>query len=303
MAKKQATIKKPSLKEETKSQQGGMAGSMIGMMTGFTGAAAGTYKTYRKIRKDPTVALARMISMAPIRGAAYAIMGTEDTSPEIVEFIETEISIHWDAFLQQLLYALDYGWFAFEKVWAVKDNRYVFQKLKPLLVDITKIVVDKNTGAFSGVKNKEVELPPEQCFLFTYDGEAGNLYGRSRNENIRVIWSHYNEIIERQGKYTKKVAGVIPLIQYPEGTSMDKEGNEKSNFELAKGILEALGKGNGVCMPNIMAKFAGDLTRSGIDIDRFSCWFYLTFWFFSRNFFGSLLSGFRGFFCCLFYLQ
>jgi hypothetical protein len=49
-------------------------------------------------------------------------------------------------------------------------------------------------------------------------------------------------------------------------------GEEKSNFDLAKAVLAKLGVGDGVCMPNTMAKFAGDLARSGIDLAKLKAW-------------------------------
>ncbi|HPS52800.1 MAG TPA: hypothetical protein PLK08_04530, partial [Phycisphaerae bacterium] len=69
-----------------------------------------------------------------------------------------------------------------------------------------------------------------------------------------------------------KVAGVIPMIEYPPGESLDQNGNLKTNYELAAMILANLGKGNGVAMPNVLAKYAEDLARQGVDISQLKAW-------------------------------
>jgi len=268
------TVKKPKEGEETKKQT---ASDVAGLADGFMGfgqALSGTYKTYRKMRNNPTIALARMVAMAPIRTATYSVVSSDDVPEERVEFISEHLQAMWPGLIKQILYALDYGWMPFEKVWQVNSaGKLIYRKLKPLLVDKTQIMIDRETGLFTGLKQEAVELPVEKCFVFTYDGEAGDLYGRSRHENLReTVWNQWIQISERRGQYTRKVAGVTPMIEYPEGESLNEQGVKKSNFELAKAVLSKLGEGNGVCMPNTMAKFAGDLARSGIDIAALKAW-------------------------------
>jgi len=59
------------------------------------------------------------------------------------------------------------------------------------------------------------------------------------------------------------VAGAIPLIEYPEGTGLDANGNEVTNFELAQAILRNLSAIDGVAMPNTLTKHLEDLARMG----------------------------------------
>ena len=116
-------------------------------------------------------------------------------------------------------------------------------------------------------------LEPGKCFLFTYDGEAGNFYGRSRHESIRThAWGPWTELSRKRNQYFAKVAGVVPVIEYPEGESRDAHGAVQSNFDLARAVLQNLGQGKGVAMPNIFARYAGDLARSGIDLEQLKAW-------------------------------
>lgn len=268
-------VKKPSVREETKGQYPAGVASILtdGLYAGFSMAATGTYKTYRKMRKNPTVALARMIATAPIRTAKYGLVSTDNTPQDRVDFIEDQMKSLWPELIHNIMYAIDYGWAPFEKVWMVENGKYVYRKIKPLLVDKTAPVVDLKTGAFKGLKQMEVRLPVEKCFVYSYDSEAGNMFGRSRHENIReTAWTQWQQIAERRGQWGRKTAGVTPIIEYPLGESENEVGEKKPNFELAKSVLEKLGVGDGVCMPNTMAKFAGDLARSGIDLGKLRAW-------------------------------
>lgn len=273
--KADAKVKSPKTGEETKRQI--LTGTVSGFMEHFAGfgrIAKGTYATYRKMRANPTVALARAVATSPIRTATWSVVADDGVSEDYKTFIEEQAKKFWPEFIRQLLYSLDYGWMPFEKVWDVdREGRFVYRKLKPLYVDKTRIRIDIKTGAFAGVKNQAALLDPNKCFVFTYDGEAGDFYGRSRHENIRT--TAYNEwiaISERRGKYFRKIAGILPMVEYPIGRSKNKDGVEKENYELAETLLTHLGEGNGVAMPNTLSQWAGDLARSGVDISQLKAW-------------------------------
>ena len=117
------------------------------------------------------------------------------------------------------LRALAMGFTGFEKVWEVAGQRVVLVKLKPLLPEVTQVVVDSN-GNFKGLRNQPPSEPARdilgnKAFLYTYDGECGNYYGRSRHENVRVTWSQAMQTAERMAQYQKKIAGVIAQLHYP----------------------------------------------------------------------------------------
>ena len=69
---------------------------------------------------------------------------------------------------------------------------------------------------------------------------------------------------QRLAQYHKKIAGVIVQLHYPEGTSLDAAGVERSNDAIAQQILEAVSMGKSVRFPNLFAsvddpKTAGEL--------------------------------------------
>ena len=266
----------PAAGEVTGNQQATGYGDVINSRTdliGFDEPPSGTYKTYRKMRTNPTVAIARAAATAPMRLADKVYKARDDAPADALEFVTEQIDIHWSRLLRAMLLALDYGWAPFEKVWGVSDGKFVYDKLKPLRVDITKPLEDKATGAFAGLTQGKAVVPVNKSFVYSYDSEAGNVYGRSRHENIREnAWFPWTEIAKRQHAYATKVAGVIPMIEYPEGKSRDKNGNDVDNFVLAQRVLAGLGKGDGVAMPNIYSKNATDLARAGVSLDKLRAW-------------------------------
>ena len=101
------------------------------IMPGYGACAPGTYLTYRLMRSNPTVAIARMAATAPIRAAAITVEGPE-ASDEQIELIESIVMPLWPAFIRDAMFALDYGWKAFEKVYAAgrQDGYVVLKKLE-----------------------------------------------------------------------------------------------------------------------------------------------------------------------------
>jgi len=272
-AAKKRPDKTPSLGERTKEQSPSGVTAQLQELRGFGVTPAGSFEVYRRMRDNPTIALARLAATAPIRASAWAVDTSDDVADGVKELVEAEMQRLWPDLIRHLLLALDYGFAAFEKVWEVRERRYYYRKLKPLSPDGTKYRINKADGGFAGIEQKGVQLQPEKSLWFAYDDEPGRPYGRPRHENIReYAWHPWCELSKKRGQYATKVAGVIPIIEYPEGESLDASGATKSNFELAKAVLNSLGKGNGVAMPNTLSKYAEDLVRSGSDVSQLRAW-------------------------------
>jgi hypothetical protein len=185
-----------------------------------------------------------------------------------VDFVKNMIEPMRTSILTDGLRALAMGFSAFEKVWTSRGGHVVLSKLKPLLPEITTILVDGN-GNYRGLRNQSTngtvrDLLENKAFLYTYDGECNNYYGRSRHENVRVAFSHAMQTAERMAQYQKKVAGVIAQLHYPEGTSRDAAGVERSNDWIAQQILEAVSMGRSVRFPNLFASIDDPATAADL---------------------------------------
>ena len=271
---------KPDTGEQSRKQNSGRVGSMSGHLPGFATPPAGLFGTYRRMRSNPTIALARFVATAPVRSADWSFEVEDGVPDERLEFVKTAIDPLRSRLVRDMLFALDYGFQAFEKVWTVRDGRLVYERIKPLAPDSdatgsrTEIMVDEH-GQFAGIRQGKVMLDAkaQKVMLFTHDEEAGDLYGRSRHENVREkAWWPWDQTMERTGKYVTKVSGAIPIVRYPEGDGKNVDGSAKSNFDLAKELLAALGKLHGVAMPKALAPWAEDLARGGFSIDDLSAW-------------------------------
>ena len=64
---------------------------------------AGAFKTWREMKKHPTVALARMVSTAPIRTAEIGVECEDGTDEEQVEFIKGIVKALWHENTRRIL--------------------------------------------------------------------------------------------------------------------------------------------------------------------------------------------------------
>ena len=245
-----------------------VAGFSTAGVPGFAPPDPGTFAVYRRISAHPTVALAMNIVTAPIVANSWGWSKRNGAPQAWLDFAKSVLEPMRTKALTDGLRALAFGFAAFEKVWDKRDGRVVLAKLKPLLPEITSILTDRH-GNLRGLRNQPPGDPPRdligsKAFLYSYDAEFGNFYGRSRHENIREIWSQALQTVQRMAQYHKKIAGVIAQLHYPEGTSRDAAGVERSNDIIAQQILEAVSMGKSVRFPNLFASIDDPSTAADL---------------------------------------
>lgn len=208
--------------------------------------------TYRTIRRHPTVALARALTIAPVVAAGWSVESDDDVSDEWVELIQELYGpLHQHVVDNAMRGGIDFGWQGFEQVWDIVDGRFVLKKLKPLLNDLTEIIVDGHTGAIVAYEQQSpdhVLLPVEQLLHIGFRVEGTGWYGESLLENIRLQynnWINSNDVADR---YDERVAGAYMILHYPRGQS-DFGGTETSNAAIAKDIYDNLGGGARMIFP------------------------------------------------------
>lgn len=263
-----ARLRPPSPGEQTGPQNGrrlSLPGVATVSMPGFPQPDAGSYETYRRMNAHPTLALARSVVLSPVYRNGWGWAGREGTPQAWVRFVRDVVGPLRPTLVRDGLRALDYGWFGGEIVWEERAGRLWVARVKPLLPEATAVLADAG-GNFAGLENAgpaggPVRLYADEgkAFLFTYDGEAGCFHGRSRHENVRRhAWGPAVQVAEKLGQYLKKVAGLVIQLHYPEGTSRDAAGAERSNDYLAQQILDAVSQGRSVRLPNLFASVAAD---------------------------------------------
>lgn len=227
-----------------------------------------SFESYRTIRRQPTVSMARALSVAPVVAAEWSV-GSDDGVPEDrVEFVRELVDLHEPIVERSLLGGIDFGWQAFEKVFDVDKGRVVLRKLKPLLHDLTSILVDEHTGAFTGFRQGDVDVPVENALLVSFRVEGTRWYGESLLEYIRTTYDKWVTVDAGASTYDKKVAGSHWIIYYPPGTTLVK-GVEKDNADIASDLLKAMQASAGIMMPSTVAKFVDQMKEppKGWEID------------------------------------
>jgi hypothetical protein len=223
------------------------------------------YSTYRAMRKDPTIALARTLVVAPVLASSWSIEAEQDAPDGAQEFVNEQMQpIRMHLLRTAMLGGIDYGWQSYEKVFEMTGSEIRIKKLKPLLQDYTLILIEEETGAFAGLKNYEVTLDVAQCLLLSFDVEGTDWYGYPLMENVRNAYDEWNEVNNGAKRYDKKVAGSHWVVHYPDGVSL-LEGAEVDNYEVAKSLINNLQASGAIAVPRKVEEFVDDLNKDAPD--------------------------------------
>lgn len=236
----------------------------------FPAPPPGDYDTYRAMRTNPTIALARAAATAPIKGASWSWKADDDAPPDAVQLLQDSVDPLWTSIVRTCLFALDYGWQSAELVWKEHAGAWVLGKFKPLLPELTTIVVTQ-TGEFNGLRQGSVTLERSRCFLMSNDVEGDDWYGRARSENVRCAWNEYVTTAKRNAQYFQKAAGVIPMVTHPGGVSPTQSG-DRPNHLIAAEVLKNLSSGAGITMPRVLAPWAEAAVARGVDPSQLMAW-------------------------------
>jgi len=233
-------------------------------MPGLSPVPPGSYGTYRLMLSDPTIALARMVVMAPIVAGAWSYESGAEAPDGAVALVRRNLEAQRGYIVKECLRALDFGWQGFEQIYRYRaaDGRVELARLKPLLQDITRLLIDPATGNVTGLQNGEAVLPVEKVMLYVCDATPDNPYGRARLENVRGAWSAWLDCNQGAARYDRKIAGVIPVVHYPPGLGYDIGGAVVDHFTLATRLLDSISAGKGLAVPNEFAADADDRESS-----------------------------------------
>lgn len=220
-------------------------------------SAPATYATYRAIRKHPTIALARALSIAPIVAGNWSVEADEDVPDEAVELISRDLMPIREPLVQAAMEnGCDYGWSPWEKVYTERDGRIRLRRLKSLLVDKTTILIEE-TGAFAGFRQTDalggdVDVPLENCLLVNFRVEGDYHYGEPLLENVRPLYEQWCASNVGAARYDEKIAGSHWVVYYPPGSSK-YNGTVTDNAAVAKAILQSLESSGAVTLPTTIA--------------------------------------------------
>ena len=242
--------------------------SMWGDKPELYDALPASYSTYRAMRKHPTIALTRAFLAAPIIAGSWSVQADDeyaktDEGQERMKFIADQLIDRRQQIMRSAIFGgIDFGWAPFEKVFEVKEiegkPRVVLRKLKPLLQDLTSILVEKDTGAFAGFQQEEVKVPLQESLLISFRVEGTYWYGESLLENDRESYNDWHEANAGLTKYEAKAAGSHIVVHFPVGQS-EVDGVLTDNGEIAKDILAAIVASGSVTIPSNVKSYVDNL--------------------------------------------
>lgn len=245
----------------------------------FFTARAIWYRRIRAMRRDPTINLARILSIAPILSAGWSYEETDKAEkyPGVKEFIEREVEPFRLHLIQTgMLNCLDFGWQGYEKVFQYldEDNAIHIKKLKPLLPDLTHIRVNQNTGEFIGLqqfqnfasieRNAIINLDLDESLLYYIDYEGTNWYGNSVMR-IAEMPHRLSQIANNAAmRYDLKIAGSHWVVYYPIGRSpYGPAAIETDNFIIAQDLIRQLEQSGALAIPTLVSAIVNDLNSVG----------------------------------------
>lgn len=227
-----------------------------------------TYNTYRTIRKDPTIALARALSVAPVVAASWGVEADEEVDEERQQFIADTMLPLRDMIIETAMFGgVDFGWQAFEKIFHVNsEGRIALDRVKSLLHDINCILIDTATGEFAGIRQSDgPDIPLENVLLFSFRVEGTQWYGESLLENIRETYNEWKEADSGAAVYDKKIAGSRIIVKYPPGQS-EVNGALVDNGIIARDFVRALEGAGSVTMPTVVASYLDELNKDTAEL-------------------------------------
>lgn len=230
-------------------------------------ATSGSFYTLvRTMRKHPTIALARQLSIAPVLAAGWSVIEKEGAPEGAREFIDSQIMPQRIHLLKSAMHGCtDFGWQGYEKVFqpGAISGKIELRKVKPLLQDKTKILIDPANGSYAGLLNsttKEVTLGIPESLLVNFDVEGTDWYGTAIMSIVKKAYDEWNITNNANVKYDKKIAGAHWIIHYPTGKSK-VNGVDTDNFELAKQLLVQLESSGSFVVPRQIENFVDDLNK------------------------------------------
>lgn len=200
----------------------------------------GIRKFYDMVRNDGTVRSALRIVKTPVQGAEWYVEPYSDSAIDqnIAKFVQEtlfdDMEYPWSYFIEDCLRSLDYGFFAFEKVWYQDPKtgriKISLPPLHPLDIQgwlydgqnqITGLAMEPMAGTDI---TKQIVIPRDKVLLQVFEMEGGDLRGTSLLRTAYKHW-YYKDTMYKIDAIQKERHGIgVPIIKLPMGfTPKDKD--------------------------------------------------------------------------------
>lgn len=239
--------------------------------------AGNFYKKARAMRRHPTIALARQLSVAPLLAADWSAESNEDAPEGAKEEIDKQMQSQRVNLLRSSLFGcMDFGWQPYEKVFTYDEQSGFIRikKLKPLIQDRTYVQIIKENGSYNGlmqlqfqtetaITTQPVFLTTDESLLVNFDVEGTNWYGIPLIQGAELPYDNWLITNTANVRYDKKIAGAHWIIHYPAGKSV-VNGVDIDNYLLASQMLAALEQSGSFIVPRQLESFVDDMNKDAV---------------------------------------
>ncbi len=194
--------------------------------------------TYREMRLDGQVGAALSVIKLPLLSRSFTIQSDDG---DVAAFVEGALARVYRGLLRAALLAVDYGFAALEKVWALDDEgRIVYKFFKDPDPESIELEVDEY-GSFAGVRQQPgARVGTDKAFLYTHRLEHGNLYGLSRLRPAYPFWRTKEIIYLFLNRYLERKGNPPVIVKYPARPGAAAPGSPAA--DACGGDALALGK-------------------------------------------------------------
>jgi hypothetical protein len=188
-------------------------------------------RLYDRMRKsDGQVRSTLRLVKTPVMAARWYVepggdrLKDQKIAKEIEQNLFNWMTMSWPQLLTEILLMLDFGYYMFEKVYAVKDGKIIWKKFAPRHpLDVMQWHFDDHGGPtaaeffpLEGAAGPFI-IPIEKLAVFSFDKEAGNIHGVSVLRSAYKHW-YMKENLYKIDAIQKERHGLgIPVIVLPPG--------------------------------------------------------------------------------------
>jgi hypothetical protein len=185
-------------------------------------------RIYDRMRKsDAQVRATLRLVKTPVLAARWYVDAASPSTQDekIAKWIDDNLNkwmtYSFNQFLTEILLMLDYGFYAFEKVFTYREGKVMWQKFAPRHpTDVTKWDFDKHGGlkgmyVSEPMHYDEIYIPVDKLAVFTFEMEAGDVEGTSVLRSAYKHW-YFKDNFYKIDAIQKERHGIgIPMIVLP----------------------------------------------------------------------------------------
>jgi hypothetical protein len=180
----------------------------------------------RAMRRDPTIGLARQISVAPaLRAPWIANPVYDEADPAWIDYVDRYIIPLRTKFVRSaMLGDVDFGWRGYEVIFEEVNDDVLGQRIIPKIKTLkTENTWQRKTeqGDFNGFlhndvnKNQLFEIDVEHSLFINFDEEGTGDYGDPLLIRAEVPYDQWKATNEVANRFSEKVAGSLWVLHYP----------------------------------------------------------------------------------------